>query len=121
VKLHSRVAGVPQEAQRLACTREPLEVLGSGDVLGSRGAPVEDPVAIEDDGGATGEEALGHRQALERADAVIAVVGDERRQLAPLGEPATEERMIDLVVDANERARRDGAPTGAPAVRPRPA
>lgn len=38
-----------------------------------------------------------------------------------LGGPATEQRLIDLVIDANERARRDGAPEGAPAGTPRPA
>jgi membrane-associated phospholipid phosphatase len=36
-----------------------------------------------------------------------------------LAGPPTEERLIALVVDANERARRDGAPTDAPAGSPR--
>lgn len=53
---------------------------------------------------------------------VGAALGVAIGSLAPgLGERPTEERLIDLVIDANERARRDGAPHGAPAATPRPA
>jgi hypothetical protein len=50
-----------------------------------------------------------------------AVLGVVLGTLAPVGEPPAEERLIDLVVDANVRGRRGAVPAGAPVGTPRPA
>ena len=71
----ARAAGGAPRA-RPAATGTPQ----AADVLGPRRSLVEHAVAVEDDRRPPREERLGQRQALERAHAVVAVLGPVRRR-----------------------------------------